>query len=125
LHVQLRLLAPFLPYVTEEVWSWWQAGSVHRSPWPQPSDLADSGASGDADMLGAVAGALRGIRGAKSAAKVSMRTELARATVTGPAEALALAEQAADDLRASGRIVGDLAFTPDGSTEIAVDAELA
>ena len=63
-------------------------------------------------MLGAVAQTLGGIRGAKSQAKVSMRTELSRVVVTGPADAVALAEKAADDLRAAGRITGDLTFTP-------------
>jgi valyl-tRNA synthetase len=124
LDVQLRLLAPFLPYVTEEVWSWWREGSIHRQPWPAAADLGSAASSSPA-MLTAVAGVLTGIRGAKSQAKVKMRTALASVTVTGPADAVALAEQAAGDLRAAGNVVGDLTFTADGSAELSVVAEIA
>ncbi|TYL52006.1 valine--tRNA ligase [Nocardioides sp. BGMRC 2183] len=125
LEAQLRLLAPFLPYVTEEVWSWWRPGSVHRAPWPVVTDLGSAAAS-RASAIDAVAAALSGIRGAKSQAKVKMRAPLARVEVTGPAALLSDAEAAADDLRRAGNVVGDLVFTvDDAATEIAVTAEIA
>ncbi|GAA4733067.1 valine--tRNA ligase [Nocardioides endophyticus] len=125
LDVQLRLLAPFLPYVTEEVWSWWQEGSIHLASWPTVTELGSAAAS-DAVALDAVAAALVGIRGAKSTAKVGMRAELSRVDIRGPQALVAAAELAADDLRKTGKIVGDLVFTPvEGATEITVEAELA
>ena len=130
LDVQLRLLAPFLPYVTEEVWSWWRSaefegGSIHLASWPTVAELGSAAAT-DAVALDAVAAALVGIRGAKSTAKVSMRAELSRVEISGPQPLVAAAELAADDLRRTGKIVGDLVFTPvEGATEITVAAELA
>ena len=123
LEVQLRLLAPFLPYVTEEVWSWWRPGSVHRAAWPAVADLGAAAAS-DASTVDAVAAALAGLRGAKSQAKVSMRTPLAHAEVRGPRTLVDAAAVARDDLVAAGRVVGELSFVADSSTEISVVAEV-
>ncbi len=125
LHVQLRLLAPFLPYVTEEVWSWWQEGSIHRAPWPVSGDLG-SAAAADPAIVDAVAAALIGIRGTKSQAKVSMRAELSRVEISGPADQVAGVESAADDLRNAGKITGELVFRADADADgITVEAELA
>ncbi|MFF0578954.1 valine--tRNA ligase [Streptosporangium saharense] len=100
LDVMLRLFAPFLPFVTEEVWSWWREGSVHRAPWPTPYGLAER--EEKKDLLPTVAEVLGHVRKAKSDARLSMRAEVARLTVTGgPA---ALVRQAQDDLCAAGAV---------------------
>ncbi|GAA4375007.1 valine--tRNA ligase [Nocardioides caricicola] len=125
LDVQLRLLAPFLPYVTEEVWSWWQEGSIHHATWPTVTELGSAAAT-DPTTLDAVSAALIGIRGAKSNAKVSMRAELSRVEISGPEALVRAAEQAEGDLRKTGRITGELVFRVDaGASELSVTAELA
>jgi valyl-tRNA synthetase len=104
LDVLLRLLAPFLPYATEEVWSWWHDGSVHRASWPTPDGLTTIAAQTDPAVLGAVGAALAGVRKAKSQAKVGMRADVQSAVLTGPAATLGLIRLAAGDLIAAGRI---------------------
>ncbi|MGP0223014.1 MULTISPECIES: valine--tRNA ligase [unclassified Paenarthrobacter] len=93
----LRLFAPFLPFATEEVWSWWRAGSVHRAKWPSTLEVAD----GDTTMLGTVGIALSGIRKAKSEAKVKQRTEVLSATITATEVLVAQLKAGLSDLKAA------------------------
>ncbi|KQZ87620.1 valine--tRNA ligase [Phycicoccus sp. Root563] len=122
LDVLLRLLAPFLPYVTEEVWSWWHEGSVHRAAWPTTDDVA-VGAGGDPAVLTAVGEALAGVRKAKSEAKVGMRAEVASLVLAGPAEWVARVQLAETDLRAAGRITATPTYAEAETPEVR-DAEL-
>jgi valyl-tRNA synthetase len=120
LSVQLRLFAPFLPFVTEEVWSWWQEGSVHRASWPAGEPLEELAGGADAMVLRDVSEVLMGVRKAKSEAQTSMRTDVAIAAVSGPAAMLDRVALAADDLRAAGRIA-ELSLTRgDGPLDVAV-----
>lgn len=122
LDVLLRLFAPMLPYVTEEVWSWWHEGSVHRAPWPTTADTA-AGAGGDANVLTAVGEALAGVRKAKSEAKVGMRAEVASIVLAGSAEWAERVRLAEADLRAAGRITGTVDYAEAEMPEVR-DAEL-
>jgi valyl-tRNA synthetase len=100
----LRLFAPFLPFVTEEVWSWWQDGSVHRAPWPSARELRLVGGDGDPAVLAAASLVIGAIRKAKSEAKVSMRTEVASVVVRGSGGALKPLRKIAADVAAAGRV---------------------
>jgi valyl-tRNA synthetase len=121
LSVLLRLFAPFLPYVTEEVWSWWQTGSVHRAGWPTVEEAGTG--TGDAGLLDLVGTALSQIRGAKSNAQVSMRTDVARAVIHGAGADLDRLRAATADLQAAGRIAA-LDFEPAEAADLTVDVTM-
>jgi valyl-tRNA synthetase len=138
LSVQLRMFAPFLPFVTEEVWSWWHRGSVHRAPWPMASELPrapDSDGAGTAHSDTASQGAtvlevaayvLGEVRRAKTAAKRSMRVPVARLTVVDEPTRLSLLAQSESDLRQAGHILELVTRTgpPDIKVELAPDEQV-
>jgi valyl-tRNA synthetase len=131
LSVFQRLFAPFLPFVAEEVWSWWQPGSVHRAPWPLASELAGAlgagrPAAGDAaredEALTVAAEVLSEVRKAKSQARRPMRAPVARVEVRDTAERLSALELGSGDLLQAGTIE---ALAPVVAPEFAVEVELA
>nr|WP_042188647.1 valine--tRNA ligase [Kibdelosporangium sp. MJ126-NF4] len=94
-----RLLAPFLPYSTEEAWSWWHEDSVHTAPWPTPR-----GTKADGAALSLASAVIMAVRKEKSAAKLSMRAEVDAVRVHAPAGQVDLVASIGPDLRAAGNI---------------------
>ena len=107
LRVIHRLFAPYLPFVTEEVWSWWQDGSVHRAPWPTKDELYAATGGEDARGVAAVeiaAQVLGEIRKQKSEARRPLKTVVTRAIVKAPPDQLKALADCESDLRAAGLI---------------------
>lgn len=121
LGVQLRLFAPFMPFVTEEVWSWWQQGSVHNTAWPVRTDVPSTG---DAALLEDISTVLTSLRGVKSAAKASMKTPLSSATISGPADQVDRLGGVEQDLRAVGRVQAPFVWVACDAA-LSVDAVIA
>ena len=119
LSVLLRLFAPVMPFVTEEVWSWWQEGSVHRAAWPVASELGAIAQSADPAVLDVAGGVLAEIRKAKSAEKKSQRHEVLSLVVEDEPDVIAMLQQAETDLRHAG-VVTDLVFKEGNERQVRV-----
>ena len=119
LDVMLRLFAPFLPFVTEEVWSWWKDGSVHTSSWPTTDEIP---VTGDVDLMSDVSAALVELRGVKSTHKVPMRTPILSARISAPASVIANLKAVESDLTKVSK-TESLTFLAEGD-ELILEAEL-
>ena len=104
LNVTLRLFAPFIPYFTEEAWSWMFAGesgkrrSVHTSDWPDETEFKDIKPSAEGDPFGAAMEVLSAVRKVKSEAKVSVKTPLKSLKISGSSEDLKVLKSVWGDL---------------------------
>jgi valyl-tRNA synthetase len=107
LSVFLRLFAPFLPFATEEVWSWWRPGSVHTSSWPTEAEVLEAGGGPDdrgRRALQLAAQVLGDVRKKKSEDKRSPKTPVTRLVIRGPEADLELLPDVTEDLRSAGLI---------------------
>ena len=105
-----RLLAPFLPFASEEVWQWMHQGegSVHRAPWPQAEAYREAAQGQDPELLTWAGKALASLRRIKSEAKVSMKTPILSASLSVAPEGLEAVKAALDDIAEAGKVTGDL-----------------
>ena len=121
-HTLLKLFAPFIPFVTEEVWSWWQEGSIHLQSWPKSSEIITNKSAG-IDPLNNVTWILSEVRKVKTENKQSMKAEVKTLEIWAKAEVIEQVKDAQKDLIAAGNIK-DLKLNVTDS-EIKVKAELA
>jgi valyl-tRNA synthetase len=119
-----RMLAPVLPYTTEETWSWTHDTTVHRAPWPTMEELPAAAADGSPELTEVASTLITAIRKAKSNAKVSMRAEVSRAVLTAPASVLEDARLVSADVKEAGA-VQNLELVTDEDGELTLDVQLA
>jgi valyl-tRNA synthetase len=128
LNVLLRLFAPFLPYVTEEIWSWvfareTGAPSIHRAAWPGSADFASVPAPADPRSFDAAAACLATIHAFKTRAHASVGAELTRLAVAGNEETLAALRRGAQDVAAAARTAGLVLQTRAGLKDMELEVE--
>lgn len=103
-----RLLAPYLPYATEEVWHWMHdgEGSVHRAAWPTPEPYVIAASGVSPETLAWAGRAVEQLRKIKSEAKVSMKTPILSVALSAAADGVNAIRSAIDDIAQAGRVVG-------------------
>ena len=118
-----RLFAPIMPFVTDEVWSWWQDGSIHVAAWPTAGELSSASSGTRAELgevLDAVGEVLSHVRRAKTEAKVSQRSPVERVEIAARPSFIDALRRGEGDLRDAGGIADLVTVETDDDPKIGV-----
>ncbi len=118
-----RLLAPYLPYASEEVWSWMHAGSgsVHRAAWPVVDPYVEAATGASPELLTWAGKAVEQLRKIKSEAKVSMKTPILSVALSAAAEGVDAIHAALGDIAQAGRVIGKFDLVAKHTAESAAE----
>ncbi|MEE9278802.1 MAG: valine--tRNA ligase [Myxococcota bacterium] len=108
----VRLFAPFLPFVCEEIWSWRFAregreSSVHTAPWPTAAEWTEAPAVEGSARYACAVEISQKIRAAKTRARRSLRWPVEQLDVAGETENISALRAVLDDVLAAGTIERD------------------
>jgi len=105
LSVLLRLLAPYLAFVCDEVWSWTNQGSIHRAAWPTRAEIVRVSGTDESAQKAVlhVTEALNVIRKGKVDSKVSIGTPVQQIVYQSSDDAIACLKLVERDLKAASR----------------------
>ncbi len=91
----LRLFAPFMPFITEEIWSWRYAAlssSIHIASWPVPGEVSSVPEPKDELIFDLTLEVIGQVRSYKTAVSASLRSEVESIRIEGDAELLRVIE---------------------------------
>ena len=123
LSVLQRLFAPILPFVTDEVWSWWHEGSIHRATWPTVSELGDAPQASGAYRLASEI--VSDIRREKTTAKVSQRATVSELTISDAADVIELAKLVESDIADAGSVTATIYVVGDTRRDVTLETPTA
>ncbi len=132
--ILLRAFAPFLPFMTEEAWSWWHEDTIHRTAWPQRGEalrryqemiLNDTVEDIDTEIFISASTVLGGIRRKKTADKRSMKAPVAQLSITGQESELKRISHGLADIASAGSVENVALYERHDTTDLIIDVELA
>lgn len=104
----LRLFAPFLPYVTEEVWSWYyqdhtNSKSIHVGSWPSIDEVKVVAQPKNKNSFNIASEIVAKVRFAKSQAQKSLKTAVQKLEIHADSEQIKVARLVEFDLHKASK----------------------